>query len=253
MITMSSRLLGLVSVLSLVTAHPQLQPRASSVTLYEFEPVASGVNPTSIDGTEWAQPIGTASDGSVTTFIVENVFTTSGLVSVSGAIGLSTVTETGILTADVSASGWGYSNFPSTTSGSTQLGGELQCAFTASTSGECILEEVLDDGTTSTITLTGDAITQVLPISTGTLPSGGAGNSIITSSPGQSTVTALPTTAQQSTVTAPPTANPSSAASTSASASSNAASALRAGFDGLISEVIAVAGGLTLGASILFI
>lgn len=56
-----------------VAALPQAQ---ASVTLWEFGPTTAVVV-----GTEWAQPIGTASDGSVTTFILENV--ASGILSSS--------------------------------------------------------------------------------------------------------------------------------------------------------------------------
>lgn len=68
-------------------------PQQASVSLFEFLPNGDA---NTVVGTEWAQPIGTASDGSETTFILENVITASGLVSTSGAILLTTVTTTAI-------------------------------------------------------------------------------------------------------------------------------------------------------------
>ncbi|KAF9074311.1 hypothetical protein BDP27DRAFT_1416200 [Rhodocollybia butyracea] len=140
----------LVLIFGFAAARPQ-----ASVTLPEFIPTTSGQNPTSVIGTEWAQPIGTASDGSATTFILENPFTETGLV---GTGVLTTVTTTGIETVVVSASGW-----EETITG-TSLPGGVHCFFTASSSGECDQMQVLDDGTTSTVTLTGDEITKVLPV-----------------------------------------------------------------------------------------
>ncbi|KAF9074308.1 hypothetical protein BDP27DRAFT_1416197 [Rhodocollybia butyracea] len=165
-------LFPLVPFFEFVAGHPQLLPRASSVTIFAIEPVISGVNPTFVDGTEWVQPIGTSSDGSVTTFILENVVTTSDLETVSGSTVLTIATETGSDTIAVSASGYAYSYFTTPTAGgAAQLGGEIRCFVTAAVSGECIEEEVLDDGMTATTTVTGDAITKVLAISTVTTPS----------------------------------------------------------------------------------
>ena len=66
------------------------QPQAS-VTLFEFEPsVSSGP----ILGTEWAQPIGTAGDGSNTTFVLVDEISTSGLVMTDGSAELITTTVT---------------------------------------------------------------------------------------------------------------------------------------------------------------
>ncbi|KAJ4480864.1 hypothetical protein J3R30DRAFT_3403170 [Lentinula aciculospora] len=225
-------------------------PQQASVSLFEFESVPAGVNPTAVIGTEWAQPIGTASDGSRTTFVVEDVVATSIPVS-SGATELTAVTITGIETIVVSASGWAQSNFPTTTAaGSTQLGGGLDCHFTASSSGECVEEEVLDDGTTSTRTLTGDVITQLLPISTGTLPSGIGAS---TSGSQRSTVTSVSATSSgvRSTITALSTSSSSSsAAATSTSASSNASPSLHRGYSAVM--VSAIVSGM-LGASVLFL
>ncbi|KAJ4470213.1 hypothetical protein J3R30DRAFT_3408741 [Lentinula aciculospora] len=89
---------------------------------------------------EWAQPLGTASDGSETTFEGVDVSVVSVPVS-TGATELTAVSATGI-------------------------GRGLDCHFTASSSGECVQEEVLDDGSTATRTLTGNAITKIFPIST---------------------------------------------------------------------------------------
>ncbi|KAF9074323.1 hypothetical protein BDP27DRAFT_1316882 [Rhodocollybia butyracea] len=206
MMIMSSSLLGLLSVFGFVAALPQ-----ASVTLPEFIPTTSGQNPTAVVGTEWAQPIGTASDGSATTFIVENVFTETGLV---GTGVLTTVTTTGIETVAVSASGWEQDNFFSTITG-TILPGGVHCFFTASSSGECDKVQVADDGTTATMTLTGDLYGYCSAI----LDSFGP------SSPAAST-----------------------------SSTPNAASALRSGFDGIVSViVVSVVGGITLGVGILFI
>ncbi|KAE9384305.1 hypothetical protein BT96DRAFT_982328 [Gymnopus androsaceus JB14] len=145
-----------------ITALPQ-----ASLTLYEFEPVAG-----TVIGTEFAVPLGTASDGSDTTFLIENIFTTSGLVLVGSSTEVSTATITASETIVVFANDWFQSNFPtSTTAGSTQLGGSVDCFFTTPESGTCLLEEVLDDGTTSTETFTGAPITKVMAISTRTLAS----------------------------------------------------------------------------------
>ncbi|KAJ3727408.1 hypothetical protein EV361DRAFT_949989 [Lentinula raphanica] len=224
-------------------------PQQASVSLYEFLSVAPGSNPTAVVGIEWAQPIGTASDGSRTTFIVENVFPTSVLVS-SGATELTALSVTGIETVVVSASGWAESNFPTTTAaGSTQLGGGLDCHFTASDSGECVEEEVLNDGSTSTRTLTGDVITQVLPISTGTLPSGVG----VTTSNQQSTVTAVTTTSSvsQSTITAlSSTSSTASGSATPTTSASNGSLALSNQLS--ITEVLAgLIGGMMLFTSVI--
>lgn len=69
-----------------VAALPQ-----ASVTLWEFEPVLG-----SVIGTEWAEPIGTASDGSVTTFVLADVVTLTGLTLVGSETVTSTATVTGI-------------------------------------------------------------------------------------------------------------------------------------------------------------
>ncbi|KAJ3874628.1 hypothetical protein F5051DRAFT_416294 [Lentinula edodes] len=239
--------LGLALEFGCISALPQ----QSSVTLFEFLP--SGESNDAVQGTEWAQPFGTASDGSETTFIVENIQSTSGLVSSNGAIVLTTVTETAIETIVVSASGWAESNFPTTTAAdSSQLGGGLDCHFTASASGECVEEEVLDDGSTSTRTLSGGVTAQILAISTGTLPSG-VGVSAITSGSQQSTITVVSTTSSnvQSTITLLSSSSSSTSASTlgspSASASSNTSSSVHKGLDTGILAVIV--GGIMLGAS----
>ncbi|KAJ3901638.1 hypothetical protein F5879DRAFT_967511 [Lentinula edodes] len=82
--------LGLALEFGCISALPQ----QASVSLFEFLP--SGESNNVVQGTECAQPIGTASDGSETTFIVENIQSTSGLVSSNGAIVLTTVTEMAI-------------------------------------------------------------------------------------------------------------------------------------------------------------
>ncbi|KAJ3821892.1 hypothetical protein F5880DRAFT_753959 [Lentinula raphanica] len=257
-------LLGFAWVFDCISALPQ----QASVSLYEFLSVAPGSNPTAVVGIEWAQPIGTASDGSRTTFIVENVFPTSVLVS-SGATELTALSVTGIgehrsisfssfssfstsasETVVVSASGWAESNFPTTTAaGSTQLGGGLDCHFTASDSGECVEEEVLNDGSTSTRTLTGDVITQVLPISTGTLPSGVG----VTTSNQQSTITAVTTTSSvsQSTITAlSSTSSTASGSATPTTSASNGSLALSNQLS--ITEVLAgLIGGMMLFTSVI--
>ncbi|KAF9074310.1 hypothetical protein BDP27DRAFT_1399534 [Rhodocollybia butyracea] len=105
-----------------VAGRPQL---ASSVTLWEFFPTTSEINPTLVIGTlEWAQPIDTVA---------------------------------------VSASGWELDNFFSTVTGTVLSGGQ-HCFFTASSSGECDRVQVADDGTTSTMTLTGHPVPFVLPV-----------------------------------------------------------------------------------------
>ncbi|KAJ3880434.1 hypothetical protein F5051DRAFT_160105 [Lentinula edodes] len=212
-------------------------PQQASVSLFEFLPAGES---TTVVGTEWAQPIGTASDGSETTFILENVVTASGLVSTSGATLLTTVTATGIETVVVSASGWVQSNFPTTTAaGSTRLGGGLDCHFTASASGECVEEQVDDDGSTTTRTLSGDVITQIFPISTGTLPSG-AGVAASSSGNSQSTITAVSTTSSSGQTT-------TSTSSSSTSASSNASLSAHKGLGvGLLTVVVS---GMIFGAS----
>ncbi|KAJ3933361.1 MAG: hypothetical protein NXY57DRAFT_999070 [Lentinula lateritia] len=253
--------LGLALEFGCISALPQ----QASVTLFEFLP--SGESNNIVQGTEWAQPIGTASDGSETTFIVENIQSTSGLVSSNGAIVLTTVTETAIETIVVSASGWAESNFPTTTAAdSSQLGGGLDCHFTASAGGECVEEEVLDDGSTSTRTLSGGVTAEILAISTGTLPSG-VGVSAITSDSQQSTITVVSTTSsnQQSTITVVSTtssnvqstitflssSSSSTSASTlgspSASVSSNTSSSVHKRLGTGILAVIV--GGIMLGAS----
>lgn len=142
-------------------------------------------------------------------------------------------------TVVVSASGWVQSNFPTTTAaGSTQLGGGLDCHFTASASGECVEEEVLDDGSTSTRTLSGDVITQIFPISTGTLPSG-AGVVASTSGNSQSTITAVSTTSSSGQTT-------TSTSSSSTSASSNASLSDKGLGVGLLTVVVS---GMIFGAS----
>ncbi|KAJ3835071.1 hypothetical protein F5878DRAFT_328492 [Lentinula raphanica] len=233
-------LLGFAWVFDCISALPQ----QASVSLYEFLSVAPGSNPTAVVGIEWAQPIGTASDGSRTTFIVENVFPTSVLVS-SGATELTALSVTGIETVVVSASGWAESN----AAGSTQLGGGLDCHFTASDSGECVEEEVLNDGSTSTRTLTGDVITQVLPISTGTLPSGVG----VTTSNQQSTITAVTTTSSvsQSTITAlSSTSSTASGSATPTTSASNGSLALSNQLS--ITEVLAgLIGGMMLFTSVI--
>ncbi|GAW09869.1 hypothetical protein LENED_012076 [Lentinula edodes] len=239
--------LGLALEFGCISALPQ----QASVSLFEFLP--SGESNNVVQGTEWAQPIGTASDGSETTFIVENIQSTSGLVSSNGAIVLTTVTETAIETIVVSASGWAESNFPTTTAAdSSQLGGGLDCHFTASASGECVEEEVLDDGSTSTRTLSGSVTAEILAISTGTLPSG-VGVSAITYGSQQSTITVVSTTSSnvQSTITFLSPSSSSTSASTlgspSASASSNTSSSVHKGLGTGILAVIV--GGIMLGAS----
>ncbi|KAF5370954.1 hypothetical protein D9757_009887 [Collybiopsis confluens] len=227
--------LTLLAGLSFVNALPQ--PQAASVTIFQFESTSSGINPTSISGTEWADPIGTASGGSNTTFLIENVFTATGLVLNGGSTQISTATSTDFITLVVSASGWIQSNFPTTTSaGSTQLGGGTDCHFTSSTSGECVQEEVIDDGSTSTRTVTGNAITLVLPISTGALP--GSPNSQSTQ---QITVTTLPLS--------PSNIGSTSATSASVSATSNAAWSMRASAGNMGSLGSFVLPGILLGAA----
>lgn len=146
----------------------------------------------------------------------------------------------------VSASGWAQSNFPtSTAADSTQLGGGVDCFFTASASGECVQEEVLDDGSTSTRTLTGAVTTDVFAISTGTLPS------TAPTTVSQSTVSTLSTSVQQSTVTALST-TPSSTTSAPTSATSNAATSRMMHSGGKWSMVaVAAVGGMMIGASTL--
>ncbi|KIK52426.1 hypothetical protein GYMLUDRAFT_49929 [Collybiopsis luxurians FD-317 M1] len=228
--------LGLIWGISSVNALPQPQ---ASVTLFQFEPSFSSA---SVLGTEWAQPIGTASGGSNTTFVLVNEITATGLVNTDGSAELITTTTTIFETVVVSASGWAESNFPTTTSaGSTQLGGGQDCHLTASTSGECVQEEVLDDGSTSTRTLTGEANTLVFAISTGTLPAS------------QSTVTALSSN-QQSTITAVSSAG-SGSGTPASTTSSNAALSLRArGFNDRSGVAVSVIlGGIMLGATAVFI
>ncbi|KIK53552.1 hypothetical protein GYMLUDRAFT_77420 [Collybiopsis luxurians FD-317 M1] len=140
--------------LSLVNALPQPQ---ASVTLFTFAP---GITSIYIPGTEWAQPVGTASDGLVTTFVLVNVVSVTGLLMTGGSIELTTSTTTISETVAVSASGW------VATAGLRD--GVTDCHFTASTSGEC-LEQIIHQ--TWTNTWTGSAFPLVLPISTGTVTS----------------------------------------------------------------------------------
>ncbi|KAJ3981057.1 hypothetical protein F5890DRAFT_1537973 [Lentinula detonsa] len=227
-------------------------PQQASVSLFEFMSVVSGSNPTAVIGTEWAQPLGTASDGSQTTFIVEDVYTTSVPVS-SGATELTAIPVTGIETIVVSASGWAQSNFPTTTAaGSLQLGGGVDCHFTASASGECVEEEVLDDGSTSTRTLTGDVITQILPISTGTLP---VGVGATTTSNAQSTITAVSQTSptSRSTITALSSSGSSSASGSSASTTTSSNDSLSVHKALGAGALTALVGGIMIAVSVVFV
>jgi len=215
---------GLVSVLGFVTALPQ-----ASVTLWEFEPALG-----SVIGTEWAEPIGTASDGSVTTFIVADVVTLIGLTLVGSETITSTAAVTGIETVMVSASGWAETG----TSSGTSLGGAIDCFFTSSSSGECVREEVLDDGSTSTQTITGSGLASVLAISTGILPTA---TPATTAGFSQMTISSIPTP------TPPPTSAVSPTTSSNAALSMHMMNSKRSWNMG----ALAVVGGIVLGVTTL--
>lgn len=109
-------------------------------------------------------------------------------------------------TVMVSASGWSRTG----TASGTLLAGDLNCFFTSSTSGECVAREVLDDGSTSTQTITGSAMASVLAISTGTLPTGPPAT---TAGFSQMTISSLPTATPPATSAASPTTSSNAALS----------------------------------------
>jgi len=231
-----ANIFGLISVVGSVAALPQ-----ASVTLWDF-----GISSGTVFGTEWAEPIGTASDGSVTTFIIENV--QSGILS-SSII----TTETFGETVMVSASGWDRIGPVTNIDGATTvIVTGVQCSFTDSTSGVCVEEGNLNNGPALTETTTGPASAMTFAISTGVLP--GA----TTTAVGQTTVSVLPTTSSFSqstftTVPTPTTASPGSTPVNSSTTSSNVASSMRVMKGRWNVGALAAVGGMLLGTSILLL
>lgn len=148
-------------------------------------------------------------------------------------------------TVVVSASGWAQTGVAS----GTVLAGGIDCSFTDSISGECVEEEVLDDGSTSTRTLTGSAFPFTLAISTGTLPSGAG---VTATSASQSTVSSL--SSSQSTISTISTPTSTSTSAASPATSSNAASSMHMILKGNWNMgALAAVGGMVFGASTLLL